>query len=320
MRAHAASAYSVAQALTDARLRLRLHDSATLDAELLLCHVLNQPRAFLHAHAGQALTAAQCVQFENLVERRARGEPVAYLTGLRGFWSLELRVTQDTLIPRPETELLVEQALERIPPDAAWRIADLGTGSGAIALSIAHERPRCHIMATDISAAALEIACANAERLNIRNIEFRLGSADWFGAVQNERFDMIVSNPPYVRSDDPHLKDLSFEPEIALMAGADGMQCLREIAEQARKHFTLTPTASPPSLRSPQRERGHLLPSPSGRRAGDEGGWLLLEHGYDQGREMIRMLADLGYTRVRDYADLAGIPRMTAAQWVTPHE
>ena len=129
MRAHTASAYSVAQALTDASLRLRLHDSATLDAELLLCHALNQPRSFLRAHVEQVLTATQCVQFENLVERCARGEPVAYLTGVRGFWSLELRVTQDTLIPRPETELLVEQSLERIPPDVAWRIADLGTGS-----------------------------------------------------------------------------------------------------------------------------------------------------------------------------------------------
>ncbi|MDO9372056.1 MAG: peptide chain release factor N(5)-glutamine methyltransferase [Gammaproteobacteria bacterium] len=304
MRAHAASAYSVAQALTDASLRLRCHDTAALDAELLLCHVLDQPRSFLHAHAGQALTAAQCVQFENLVERRARGEPVAYLTGSRGFWSLELRVTQDTLIPRPETELLVEQALEHIAPDAEWRIADLGTGSGAIALSIAHERPRCHVIATDISAAALEIARANTERLNIRNIEFRLGSADWFGAVQSERFDMIVSNPPYVRSDDPHLNDLRFEPEIALVAGADGLQHLRTIAEQAREHFTPTPAASPPSLRSPRQG----------------GGWLLLEHGYDQGREMMQMLSDLGYACVQDYTDLAGIPRMTVAQWVTPHE
>ncbi|MDA1107109.1 MAG: peptide chain release factor N(5)-glutamine methyltransferase [Proteobacteria bacterium] len=316
--AHAASAYGVAQALTDARLRLRHHDTATLDAALLLCHVLDQPRSFLHTHVGQALTASQCVQFENLIERRACGEPVAYLTGSRGFWSLELCVTQDTLIPRPETELLVEQALERVPPDAVWRIADLGTGSGAIALSIAHERPRCHIMATDISAAALEIARANAERLNIRNIEFRLGT--WFDPLQNERFDMIVSNPPYVKSDDPHLMDLRFEPELALVAGVDGLQHLRAIAERAREHFTLTPTASPPSLRSPQRERGHLRPSPSGRRAGDEGGWLLLEHGYDQGREMMQMLADFGYTCVQDYADLAGMPRTTVAQWVAPHE
>ena len=297
MRAHTASAYSVAQALTDASLRLRHHDSATLDAELLLCHVLNQPRAFLYAHVEQVLTATQCVQFENLVERCARGEPVAYLTGVRGFWSLELRVTQDTLIPRPETELLVEQALERILPDAAWRIADLGAGSGAIALSIAHERPRCHIIATDISAAALEIARANAARLNIRNIEFRLGSDDWFAPLQNESFDMIVSNPPYVRSDDPHLQDLRFEPELALVAGADGLQHLRAIAMQAREHFTPTPA----------------LPRQGG-------GWLLLEHGYDQGPDMLYMLTQLGYVKVQDYADLSALPRMTVAQWITPHE
>ena len=297
MRAHAASAYGVAQALTDASLRLRHHDSATLDAELLLCHVLNQPRSFLRAHAGHSLTAPQRTRLENLIERRVRGEPAAYLTGVRGFWSLELRVTQDTLIPRPETELLVEQALKRILPDAAWRIADLGTGSGAIALSIAHERPRCHIIATDISAAALEIARATAAQLNIRNIEFRVGSDDWFAPLQNESFDMIVSNPPYVRSDDPHLNDLRFEPEVALVAGADGLQYLRTIVGQAREYFTPAPRSS--------RVRG---------------GWLLLEHGYDQGREMIRMLSALGYTCVQDFADLAGIPRMTVAQWVTPHE
>lgn len=294
MRTHA-SAYGVAQVLADARLRLRHHGSAALDAELLLSHVLDKPCSFLHAHAGQALTVGQCAQLENLLERRARGEPVAYLTGGCGFWSLELRVTQDTLIPRPETELLVEQALERIAPDAAWRIADLGTGSGAIALAIAHERPRCRIIATDISAAALEVARANAERLHIRNVEFRLGA--WFDSLQNERFDMIVSNPPYVRSDDPHLQGLIFEPEVALVAGADGLQHLRAIAEQACEHFTPILHAS--------RVRG---------------GWLLLEHGYDQGREMMQMLAYLGYAGVRDYADLAGIPRMTAAQWIIPYE
>lgn len=289
---------SIASLLKKAGDQLAALESPLLDAELLLSHVLGKPRAFLHAHKQQTLEAAQHAQLENLLQRRARGEPVAYLTGARGFWSLELRVTHDTLIPRPETELLVEQALERIPLAAAWRIADLGTGSGAIALAIAHERPHCHIVATDISAAALEIARANAERLNIRNIEFRLGA--WFDPLQNERFAMIVSNPPYVRSDDPHLQALRFEPTLALVAGADGLQCLREIAGRAREHFTPTPT----------------LP----RQGGEGGGWLLLEHGYDQGCEMMRMLADFGYTRVQDYADLADIPRLTVAHWVAPHE
>jgi release factor glutamine methyltransferase len=190
------------------------------------------------------------------------------------------------LVPRPETELLVEQALARIPEDASWQIADLGTGAGAIALAIAHERPRCRIIATDVSVAALEVARANAVRLNIRNVDFRQG--DWLGALQGERFDMIVSNPPYVRDNDPHLPALRFEPTLALTAGVDGLQCLRDIATQARKHFT-------------------------------PGGWLLLEHGYDQGAELLQMLAQLEYKHAQDYMDLANIPRLTVAQWIAPH-
>ena len=231
--------------LDEAKRRLNVHVSAAIDAEILLAYVLDTARSYLHAWPERNLDALQLTQFNALIERRLRGEPVAYLTGVRGFWSLELRVTKDTLIPRPETELLVELALQRIPPHAAWSIADLGTGSGAIALAIAHERPRCKIVATDHSPAALKIAHANAERLSIHNIEFRLGSDDWFAPLQNESFDMIVSNPPYMRSDDPHLQDLRFEPELALVAGADGLRHLRAIAERSREHFTLIPSPLP---------------------------------------------------------------------------
>ncbi len=284
--ATAGSVCGVGEALSSARLRLGQHSAAAREAELLLAHVLGQPRSFVRAHAGDALERSQQQMYAALIERRAQGEPVAYLTGCCGFWSFDLEVTPAVLIPRPETELLVEQALARIPEDAGWRIADLGTGSGAIALAIAHERPRCRIIATDISPAALEIARANAARLNLRNAEFRL--SDWFSPMQDERFDMIVSNPPYVRDADPHLHDLRFEPDVALLAGTDGLQCLREIAARARGHFT-------------------------------RDGWLLLEHGYDQGRELLQILAQLGYERTQDYTDLAGIPRMTVAQWATPH-
>lgn len=273
-------------ALQQAVRRLAHYETPTLEAELLLAHVLNLPRGKLHARSGLALQPGQLAQFSTLVERRAQGEPSAYLTGARGFWSLELQVTPDVLIPRPETELLVELALQKIPADAAWRIADLGAGSGAIALALAHERPRCQLIATDISPAALEIARVNAARLNIRNVAFRLG--DWFSALRDERFDMIVSNPPYVASGDPHLHDLRFEPEIALVACAEGLQHLRTIATQAREHFT-------------------------------QGGWLLLEHGYNQAPAMMELLATLGYQNSQDHLDLGGVSRAAAARW-SPHE
>lgn len=286
MSAQHSARVTLSAALQQAERRLAHYENATLEAELLLAHVLHQPRGALRARPDQALAPAQLVQLNDLVTRRARGEPAAYLIGVRGFWSLELQVTPDVLIPRPETELLVELALQKIPGDTAWRIADLGAGSGAIALALAQERPQCQIIATDISPAALEIARANAARLNIRNVEFRLG--DWFGPLQDERFDVIVSNPPYVKSGDPHLRDLRFEPETALVAGVDGLRHLRAIATQAREHFT-------------------------------RDGWLLLEHGYDQGPAMMELLATLGYRNIQDHPDLAGVPRAAIARW-SQHE
>ncbi len=278
---------SIRAALAHARQRLQLYDTACLDAEVLLAHALNSSRAYLHTWPERELNTAQLAQFYSLIERRLGGEPVAYITGKREFWSLELNVTRDTLIPRPETELLVELALQRIPENAAWKIADLGTGSGAIALALARERPRCTIVATDISPAALKVARANARQLNIHSVEFRLGnSADpWRMPLQGERFDMIVSNPPYVSNLDAHLTkgELHFEPRLALEAGIDGLRDLRAIAAQVRLHLV-------------------------------NKGWLLLEHGFDQGTATLQLLEDLGYQEIEDRRDLAGQPRAITAR------
>lgn len=260
-----------------------VHDSARLDAELLLASVLKKPRSYLHAWPERALTEAQAWQFAALIARRAAGEPMAHILGTREFWSLELEVTPDTLIPRPETELLVELALARIPGETEWHIADLGTGSGAIALAIAHERPRCRIDADDVSAPALAVAERNAQRLNLRNARFHRGA--WYEPFAGVLFDMIVSNPPYVRADDPHLRvgDVRFDPASALVAGPEGLDDLRDVIAGAP---------------------GHLRP----------GGWLLVEHGYDQGADIARFFAQAGFVEVRTHADLAGQPRVTAGQ------
>lgn len=242
-----------------------------LEAELLLVHALGKPRSWLIAHADDALDDAQASTFSALVERRRQGEPVAYITGHRGFWTLELEVTPATLIPRPETELLVELALARMTPRA--RVADLGTGSGAIALAIARESPAASVVATDASAEALAVAQRNASRHGIRNVRFVQG--DWLMPLAGERFDVIVSNPPYIEADDPHLGqgDLRFEPASALASGADGLDDIRRIVAQARDH---------------------LRP----------GGWLLMEHGWNQGGAVREILASAGYREVLTVQDL----------------
>jgi len=246
-------------------------------------HVTGLTRSALITRAGETLAAEHAEPLRDLYARRARGEPIAYLTGRREFWSMDLHVTPDVLIPRPETELLVEQALARIPPDAAWTIADLGTGSGAVALALAKERPHCHLMASDISTAALGVARRNAQHLNIRNIEFRHG--EWFAPLAGLVFNLIVSNPPYVAEGDTHLAqgDLRFEPATALVAGHDGLEAIRRIVAVA----------------APQ-----LAPE----------GWLLLEHGADQGVPVARVLAARGFTAISGYTDLAGHDRVTAAR------
>jgi release factor glutamine methyltransferase len=253
---------------------------ARLDAEILLAHALGMSRARLYAWPEHEPDSAQREVFERLVDARARGEPIAYLVGRREFWSLDLAVTRDVLIPRPETELLVELALERIPRDRAFCIADLGTGSGAIALAIARERPLAHVTASDASAAALEVAHGNAKRLGLGNVVFAAG--DWYAAVGDARFDVIVSNPPYIAINDAHLAqgDLRFEPVSALASGADGLDAIRRIVSDAPEH----------------------LPG---------GGALLLEHGFDQSARVRALLDAAGFENVSSVSDNAGHERVT---------
>lgn len=259
------------------------HDTARLDAEVLLGHVLGKPRSFLYTWPEHALTDSQATAFEALVSRRARGEPVAHLTGHREFWSFTLEVNQHVLIPRPETEHLVELALECIPREASWRIADLGTGSSAIALAIARERPRCMVVATERSAPAMALAKRNARRLGTGNVGFV--QTDWCSALASGSCHMVVSNPPYVAAGDPHLVtgDVRFEPREALVGGKQGLDAIRAIAGDARR--CLRP-----------------------------GGWLLLEHGYTQGKTVRSLLSELGYAAVDTVRDLGGRERATKAR------
>ena len=259
-------------------------DSPRLDAEVLLAHALQQPRSHLLAWPEKRLTAAQLATFRQLLQRRCNGEPVAYLTGEREFWSLPLGVTTDTLIPRPETESLVALALEKIPADAPQLIADLGTGSGAIALAIASERPRCTLIATERDPAALAVAEENAQRLGITTVAFRHGH--WCEPLAGLQADLIVSNPPYIAAADPHLTrgDVRFEPRSALAAGPAGMDDLTAIAACAARH---------------------LKP----------GGWLLMEHGFDQGELARKLLEDTGFSQVLDYRDNASLARVISGQW-----
>lgn len=245
-------------------------------------HVCNLSRTQLITQGDRALNPEQEQRLWELVTRRLRGEPIAYITGRREFWSLDLQVTPDVLIPRPETELLVEQALARIPNDADWLIADLGTGSGPVALALAHERPRCRVLATDTSAAALTLTQANAQRLGITNLECRSG--DWLGPLAGEKLDMIVSNPPYIAETDPHLRagDLRFEPRAALTPGGDGLDAIRCIIRNARDHLRAN-------------------------------AWLLLEHGYDQGAAVRALLTSRGYRDICSFHDTSNQERVTAA-------
>ena len=221
-------------------------------------------------------------RFERLVERRARGEPIAYLVGRRAFWSFELETSPAVLVPRPETERLVEVALALVPAGAQVRLADLGTGSGAIAIALARERPECRIVATDLSPAALALAASNAACIGAPNVEFRRGR--WCAPLAGDRFAMIASNPPYLRRGDPHLAGdgVRFEPSEALVAGEDGLDAIREIAGGAFRHL-----------------------APAGR--------LLLEHGHTQGPAVRRLLATLGYRGLRTYRDHGGHERVLSA-------
>ena len=254
---------------------------ATLDAELLLQQLTQRSRTQLRAFDEAPVDALTAAMFRVAAQRRAAGEPLAYITGTREFWSMALVVTPAVLVPRPETEMLVELCL------AHWdatprRIADLGTGSGAIALALAGERPDWQIIATDASAAALEVAAINRQRLQQPQLVLRLGS--WCDALGETDFDAIVSNPPYVAASHPALRDLAYEPLSALTAADDGYADLFTIAATARRH---------------------LKP----------GGLLLLEHGADQAARLQQHLAALGYSAIRCHRDLAGLDRVTAAIW-----
>lgn len=256
---------------------------ARIEAQSLLQHVLGKPRAWVLAHAEQALDEAQASVYQALLQRRFSGEPLAYVLGEREFYGLTFKVTPATLIPRPETELLVELALQRIPRHGRRQVLDLGTGSGAIALSLAHARPEAEIWACDVSAQALAVANENVQRLRLDNV--RLVQSDWFAALSAMRFDLIVSNPPYIAEGDSHLSqgDLRFEPAGALVGGTDGLRDIRHLVAE-----------SPRAL--------------------EKDAWLLFEHGYDQAARARGLLGEAGYNNVFSARDLAGIERVSGGQ------
>jgi release factor glutamine methyltransferase len=275
----------VDEALATATQYLQLSsDSPRLDAEALLAHALQISRSMLFAYPERALTKVEQDIFLTLTERRLVGEPIAYLLGSKEFWSLTLGVNSQTLIPRPETELLVELALSKLPEQDKLMIADLGTGSGAIALSIAKERPKWFVCATDINSETLAVAHKNAANLEIKNIIFKIGS--WCNALSDsQKWDAILSNPPYIAEDDSNLELLSYEPKRALVAGPTGLESTTEIILQAPKYLK-------------------------------SGGWLFLEHGFDQSSKVQHLLSQVGFEQVTSHLDLAGLPRVTLAQWL----
>jgi release factor glutamine methyltransferase len=253
-------------------------DSPRLDAELLLAQVLKMPRARLIARHEAAVSEDAEQTYGRLLQRRASGEPVAYLLGKREFWSLDLKVTPAVLVPRPETEILVERALALMDTHSPGHVLDLGTGSGAIALALARERPSWRITAVDVSKDALAVASDNGHTLNCRKVDWRLGS--WFDAVPGMRFEVIISNPPYVAAADPALAHLNAEPALALSSGPTGLEALEVIIARAS---------------------GYLSAS----------GALLLEHGRDQGAAVVKLLQRHGFTDIRTHMDFSGNPRVT---------
>lgn len=271
-------------------------DSPRLDAEILLAHCLQKPRSYLYTWPEHTPEPQQLTTYNTLLQQRLHGQPIAYLTGYREFWGIQLKVTPDTLIPRPETELLVETALEYITEQAyakhrPFKILDLGTGSGAIAIALSSELANANITitATDKSAAALSVARTNARQHKQHNITFLL--SDWFSNTAiNEKFDLIVSNPPYIATADQHLTrgDVRFEPQSALASGPDGLNDIRHIISQSCPHFA-------------------------------EDGLLMLEHGYDQAAAVERLLAQNAYSAIRCLKDLAGNDRISCGHYSQRH-
>jgi release factor glutamine methyltransferase len=285
---------TVAEALSGAARSLDgCSDSPRLDAELLLGKILGLPRSGLIARGHEPVAHEHERAYAGLIKRRIEGVPVAYLTGTREVWSLPLRVTPAVLVPRPETELVVELALQFLhqhPEDAAaepvFSVLDLGTGSGAIALAIASERPRARLTGVDVSAAALDIAIRNSRDLGLSNIDWRLGS--WFTPVAGERFHLIVANPPYIGAADPALEKLSAEPSLALCDGPTGLESLSAIVGAAAAHL-------------------------------HEHGRLILEHGCEQAPDVARMMEHHGFTEIRSHLDFSGKPRVTLGTILTQH-
>jgi release factor glutamine methyltransferase len=260
-------------------------DEAALEAQLLLLHLLNVNRAWLIAHQNDALEASIHAAYRALINRRINGEPIAYIMGYREFYGLKLKVTPYTLIPRPDTETLVEAALKKIEPDLPLSICDLGTGTGAIALAIAKNRPNAQVIAVDFSDKALEIARQNAQDLAILNCQFL--QSDWLSALKNQRFDVIVSNPPYIEADDQHLSqgDLRFEPLSALASGKDGLGDIRTIIRQAKNHL-------------------------------NPHGWLMLEHGYNQAEAVASLFKEAGFSDISHALDLQYIQRVSLGRLI----
>ncbi|MFM2485244.1 peptide chain release factor N(5)-glutamine methyltransferase [Celerinatantimonas yamalensis] len=272
---------SIAQALTQGYQQLTMSDSAKLDARVLLSFALGQSLTYLLTWPQRRLNAEQFDCYAQLLARRVQGEPVAYLVGEREFWSLPFKVSASTLIPRPDTEVLVEHALTHLSDNAS--LLDLGTGTGAIAIAIAHERPSVNVSAVDIREDALQLAKHNAE-LNQVNVNFRLSS--WFNELAGEKFDVIVSNPPYIDAEDPHLQqgDVRFEPSSALIAEQHGLADIIEIIKNAPQYL-------------------HAQ------------GWLLIEHGYQQGDALARLLHEAGFSQIATHCDYGGQPRVTQGQY-----
>lgn len=254
--------------------------TARLDVELLLAAALGKPRSFLHTWPERIVSTEAAQAFAGYLQRRRTGEPVAYILGQQGFWNIDLEVATHTLIPRPETEMLVETALELLPGAIPHRLLDLGTGTGAIALSLAKDRPQWEVTAVDRVQEAVELAERNRRRLHLDNAQVL--HSHWFSAVQGQRFDLILSNPPYIAASDPHLVegDVRFEPSSALVSGTDGLDDLRLIVSQAPAHL-------------------------------ESGGWLLLEHGYDQGPAVRDLLSGHGFEQIQTRRDLGDHERIT---------
>lgn len=258
-------------------------DSPGLDAELLLAHVLGKSRSYLFTWPQKEVSEPEIERFFTLLARRQCGEPVAYLLGEQGFWTLDLQVSPDTLIPRPDTERLVEVALELGPPQPA-QVLDLGTGTGAIALALASERPHWQLTGCDRMSGAVVLAEQNRARLGLGNVRFL--QSDWFAAMGHDRYDLIVSNPPYIAADDPHLTegDVRFEPASALVSGADGLDDIRQIIASAPAYL-------------------------------NDAGWLLLEHGWQQAEAVRSLLEERGFHVVQSWQDLGGHQRVSGGQW-----